>query len=126
MALQISRFFRCLIIITLVLNVRVNGQIKSNGIKSGNLLHNGTAAQHWSPPPQFGGSAGGHNSSADAVFLNRTRTTMASGICFKEVPTVSLLRDRSYIPAGNGVRTARIFSFCFYKVKTLFFSQIHR
>jgi len=39
---------------------------------------------------------------ATAEFINKTRSAMASGICYKEVPTASLLRNPTEIPRGNG------------------------
>ncbi|XP_055923564.1 epidermal growth factor-like protein [Eupeodes corollae] len=37
-----------------------------------------------------------------AEFLNVTRSKMASGICYTEVPTASLVRNLNAIPSGNG------------------------
>ncbi|XP_054745211.1 epidermal growth factor-like protein [Anastrepha obliqua] len=39
---------------------------------------------------------------ATAEFINKTRSQMASGICYTEVPTLSLVRDKTMLPAGNG------------------------
>jgi len=45
------------------------------------------------PPPQL---------DPTAEFINKTRAGMASGICYKEVPTASLSRHLDVLPAGNG------------------------
>ncbi|XP_004521964.1 von Willebrand factor D and EGF domain-containing protein [Ceratitis capitata] len=37
-----------------------------------------------------------------AEFVNKTRSQMASGICYTEVATSTLVRDKTVIPAGNG------------------------
>ncbi|GAB0098432.1 uncharacterized protein DMENIID0001_141620 [Sergentomyia squamirostris] len=38
-----------------------------------------------------------------AVFINRTRQEMSRGVCFQEVPTVTLVANpKGNIPAGNG------------------------
>lgn len=57
--------------------------------QSGNLIHNNTA-------PVYSNTG---NRQYD--FMNRTRTEMAAGICFKEVPTVTLADSEGH--AGNGV-----------------------
>ncbi|XP_037957735.1 fibrillin-2 [Teleopsis dalmanni] len=41
-----------------------------------------------------------------AEFINKTRSAMASGVCYKEVPTSSLVSDDRRIPVGNGTTPA--------------------
>lgn len=57
--------------------------------QSGNLVHNNTAPVY------------SHSGDRQYDFMNRSRTDMASGICFKEVPTVTLAESEGH--AGNGV-----------------------
>lgn len=57
--------------------------------QSGNLVHNNTA-------PVYSNSG-----DRQFDFMNRSRTDMASGICFKEVPTVTIAESEGH--AGNGV-----------------------
>ncbi|KAI8120996.1 von Willebrand factor D and EGF domain-containing protein [Lucilia cuprina] len=41
---------------------------------------------------------------ATAEFINKTRSAMASGICYTEVPTASLVHGSGIVPVGNGTR----------------------
>lgn len=69
--------------------------------QSGNLVHNNTAPVY------------SHSGDRQYDFMNRSRTDMASGICFKEVPTVTLAGSEGH--AGNGV-----FKIFFLKQKKIF------
>lgn len=38
-------------------------------------------------------------------FMNKTKTAIPKGVCFEEVPTITLVKSKNgLIPAGNGVR----------------------
>lgn len=70
--------------------------------QSGNLVNNNTA-------PVYSQSG-----DRQYDFMNKTRTDMSSGICFKEVPTVTLAGSEGH--AGNGVCTIKTL----FKKKTYF------
>lgn len=57
--------------------------------QSGNLVHNNTAPVY------------SNTGDRQYDFMNKSRTDMASGICFKEVPTVTIAENEGQ--AGNGV-----------------------
>lgn len=62
--------------------------------QSGNLTNSSAPAVNSNIQPIF--------IDKTAEFLNTTRSKMASGVCYTEVPTATLVRNLNNVPKGNG------------------------
>ena len=82
------------------------------GVKGGHMVafNNSTAVVEDHPVGTMGMAnlhRGNESQSALDRFMNKTKSVIPKGVCFDEVPTITLVRPQNgQIPAGNGVSVA--------------------